>query len=50
MHEDKPLILIPYYEINFKHFLTSHSPDAGESSYYWITSAAFNPSISIIAF
>lgn len=31
MFEDKPMLLIPYYNINFKHFLTSDSPQDGVS-------------------
>ena len=26
MNEDKPLLLIPYYNVNFAHFLTENSP------------------------
>lgn len=51
MYEDLPLILIPYYNLNFSHFLTEESAQIeGISKEYKISAAAFNPSISIIAF
>ena len=50
MHEDKPLLLIPYYNINFSHFLTPDSPAGSVSQLYQISSAAFNPSVSVVAF
>lgn len=51
MYEDYPLILIPYYNLNFSHFLTEESAQIeGISKQYQISAAAFNPSISIIAF
>ena len=50
MHEDKPLLLIPYYNINFGHFLTQDSPRGSVSQLYQISSAAFHPAVSVIAF
>lgn len=51
MYEDLPLILIPYYNLNFSHFLTDNTPQReGLSDTYKICAAAFHPSISIIAF
>ena len=48
--EDKPLLLIPYYQLNFAHFLTPDSPATGQSTMYQLTSATFHPAASIIAF
>lgn len=50
MHEDKPLLLIPYYNINFNHFMTENAPEVGASQHYQIRSATFHPSLSAIAF
>jgi len=50
MHEDKPLLLIPYYNINFGHFLTENSPADDVAQHYQISAATFNPSVSVIAF
>jgi len=50
LQEDKPLLLIPYYNINYSHFLTKNSYQDGVSQLYTITAATFNPSVSVIAF
>lgn len=50
LFEDRPLILIPYYQVNFLHFLSEESPKQGASELYSITAATYNPSVSIIAF
>lgn len=48
MVEDKPMLLIPYYNVNYGHFQTNDAPL--DSQLYQITSATFHPSISAIAF
>mmetsp|Transcript_40298 Transcript_40298/g.61497 ORF Transcript_40298/g.61497 Transcript_40298/m.61497 type:complete len:158 (-) Transcript_40298:175-648(-) len=50
MMEDAPMLLIPYFNINFNHFLTPASEQLVGSQEFQITSAAFNPSISFIGF
>jgi hypothetical protein len=62
MQEDKPMILIPYYEVNFNHFLIDEKygtfldhkdevPARMQNRHsFMITSATFNPSASAIAF
>ena len=34
MYEDKPMLLIPYYNVSFSHFLTADSPKDGVSQLY----------------
>ena len=48
MREDKPLLLIPYFNINYNHFMTEINP-ANPSTAYQVTAAAFAPAVSIIA-
>ena len=48
MAEDKPLLLIPFYSLNFCHFLTKRTPH--DPVGFQITSASLHPSASIIAF
>jgi len=50
MHEDKPLLLIPYYSVNFQHFITETTPTQGASQAFEVSSATFNPGTSVIAF
>ena len=48
MNEDKPMLLIPYYNVNYSHFQTNEA--RLDSELYQITAASFHPSISVIAF
>ena len=49
MREDKPMLLIPFLNINYAHFMRG-PPTGMDSQIYGITSAAFAPAVSIIAF
>ena len=53
MIEDDPLILIPFYNLNFSHFLREGDPASeleGLSVQYRISSFALNPAVSVTAF
>lgn len=53
MLEDNPLILIPFYNLNFSHFLREGDPASeleGLSVKYRIASFALNPTVSVTAF
>lgn len=48
MHEDKPLLLIPFYNVSYNNFLTEANQHNAQQ--YYISSAIFNPMASVTAF